>query len=416
MDRFHGKVQPGLALAQRGVCRLKGCTLILSLLLLVTTSLSPYPAIWGQNDRQYYGDTSFLGNIYVTNPAVSSLANFIINTSTQPTLNLPTNEVISSLCEPSIDASPGNYIYLGTNTSQYIYPWNKTPQAYTVYNATSTQILTTSYDAPLVMPEVGCFGMININKLVYILAGQRGNIYYTNGSSITHFSKIPYQPTQTPYPIFTWGGIMSLRNNLVVGVADANNNASGVYSIALAVGQMLNNVAGAIRYIGQPSSGMVNPTVLIPNANGLNYYAGSTGVIDYLDTTTPSFYTYDSSTTTLPVTGTSYIESDLIPIGTAFSPTSISKVSAKLDSTLVSGEKFRICMRSNLSDSYVKVFEQTTVGAIDGKSDNGIPLNQGDSTATPQQGLKWVQFRADLDCSASGSNRSFVRLKEIRFS
>jgi hypothetical protein len=167
---------------------------------------------------------------------------------------------------------------------------------------------------------------------------------------------------------------------------------------------------------------MTNPTVLIPNANGLNYYAGSTGVIDYLDTATPSFYTYDSSTTTLPVTGTSYIESDLISIGTAFSPTSISKVSAKLDTELASGEKFRICMRNNLSESYVQVFEVDTnvntslVGAIDGKSDNGIPLNQGDSTATPQQGLKWVQFRADLDCSASGIDRSFVRLKEIRFS
>jgi hypothetical protein len=242
--------------------------------------------------------------------------------------------------------------------------------------------------------------MININKLVYILAGQRGNIYYTNGSSIVHFSKIPYNPTKTPYPIFTWGGIMSLRNNLVVGVADANNNASGVYSIALAVGQMLNNVAGAIRYIGQPSGGNVLPTVLILNANGLNYYSGSAGAIDYLDTATPTFHTYNAT----PATSQgSYIESDLIPIGTALQGKTFNTIEYKLDTPLVNGEKIRICVRSNLSDTYVQALENIATSTY-------LPLD-GSSNSIPIQYTKWIQVRADLQTISGGS---FVRLKEIR--
>ena len=368
----------------------------------------PHPAIWGQDNVLYYGDGSFLGNISSQgdNPVIPKpkIADFVKDVAVQTaTLQLPLNEIISCLEEPSIDASPGNYIYIGTSTSNYIYPWNKTPQQYTLANGT---ILTTAYDAPLVMPEVGTYQMLNINKLVYILAGQRGNIYYTNGSSIVHFSKVPYQPTLTPYPVFTWGGIMSLRNNLVFGATDVNGNAAGVWSIALAVGQMLNNVAGAIRNIGQVSGGAFNPTVLIPNSNGLNYYAGwyntalTRGGMDYLDTATPTFYTYNAT----PATSQgSYIETEIIPIGTAINPKNLTVIEVKLDTALVSGEKFRVCMRNNLSDTYVKVFEQTATGAVDGNNSGvGVPLIN----------LKWVQFRIDLQTVSAGS---FVRIKELRF-
>lgn len=449
--------------------------------LALPGSQTPHPSKWSSNNSIYYGDTNFLGSIYnnnftltatgaisgtsatltgnflgttgvyevtfsdgeirqatftnsntgvswtgaLTNTTGTSIV-FSLNPSFASTvgqnlksLQLPTDEIVSSLEEPSIDSSPGTYIYIGSSTTHNIYPWNKTTIAVTVANG---QILTTAYDAPLIAPEVGCFQMLNINKIVYMLMGQRGNIYYTNGSSIVLFTSLPKYPTGNPYSLFTWGGIMSLNNNLVYGVADttvlgvAQNNCAGVWSTVLTVSQYGNLIAGATKYKNQPSAGNYNATVLIPVANSLNFYAGwynsvgQYGGIDYLDTVTPSFYSYSIT----PATNQgSFIETDIIPIGTAFNGKQVSQISAKLDTPLVSGEKFRICMRSNLTDTYVSVFEQTLSGAIDGKSDNGVPLNIGDSTANPAQGLKWVQFRADLQTISGGS---FVRLKEIRFS
>jgi branched-chain amino acid transport system ATP-binding protein len=52
--------------------------------------------------------------------------------------------------EPSMDTGNGTIIYIGTSTSNMIYPWDK--------HATGTQ-------APLVIPEVGTYQMLNINKI-----------------------------------------------------------------------------------------------------------------------------------------------------------------------------------------------------------------------------------------------------------
>lgn len=322
-------------------------------------------------------------------------------------LQLPIYEQISALAEPSIDSSPGNYIYIGSSTSNNIYPWNKTTIAITL--ATGVQQLSTAYDAPLVVPEVGCYQMLNINKIVYILQGQQGNVYYTNQSSIQHFTQVPAQPTKNPYSLFSWGGIMSLDNNLVFGVADqtstggTQNNASGAWAVKLSLGQLLNVVAGAIRYYGQPSGGVYIPTVLIPTTNGLTYYAawynGTSGGIDILDNATPTFYSYPTLNGTPPG---SYLETDIVHIGTAYNPKTLSNVEASLDTALVASEKFRISMRNNLSDTYTLCFEQTTTGALFGKSDSGLP----------EQALQWVQFKAELQTVSGGS---FTRLKEIRF-
>lgn len=325
-------------------------------------------------------------------------------------LQLPNDEVVSAVEEPSIESSPGTYIYIGSSTTHNIYPWNKTTIVTTVSNG---QILTTAYDAPLIAPEIGCFQMLNINKIVYLLMGQRGNIYYTNGSSIVLFTTLPKYPTGNPYSLWTWGGIMSLNNNIAYGAADTTvagvvqNNAAGCWSTTLTVSQYGNLVAGATRYKNQPSSGNYNTTVLIPSPDSLHFYAGwynsasSYGGIDFLDTVTPTFYSYNA---TVGTNQGSFLETEIIPIGTAINPKNLTQIEAKLDTALVAGEKFRIAMRSNLSATYVTAFEVTTAGEVDGSTA---------STGISIQNLKWVQFRADLQTVSGGS---FVRLKEIRLS
>lgn len=358
---------------------------------------SGHYAKWDQNENVlYFCNKSNVGSISQT-PAGSegTLATY----SDNPTaLTLPLTEVTSYLEEPSIDSPNGTLIYVGTSTSNLIYVWDK--------HSTGTL-------APLVMPEIGTYAMLNINKIVYILAGQRGNIYYTNGSTVVHFSSVPKYSTNFPYPSFTWGGIMSLNNNFCFGTTNATgtaNNSAGVWSITLALGQLLNSVAGAIRYKNQPSTGLRLPNVLIPLSDGLNFYCcsfnGTNGVVDVLSSSSnvgsgPTFYSYNSNPA---INQGSYLETEIIPIGTAINPKNLTVIEAKLDTPLTAGEKFRICMRSNLSASYVTAFEQTTTGAIDGNNAN---------TGVSLEDLKWVQFRADLQ--STGNPGSFVRLKEIRF-
>lgn len=312
-------------------------------------------------------------------PATPKIADLTI---TLNVLILPAFERTSCLEEPSMDTGNGTVIYGGTSTSNLIYPWDK--------HSTGTQ-------APLVITEVGTYQMLNINKIVYILAGKRGNIYYTNGSNVTLFKILPKQATRTPFPNWTWGGIMSLNNNLCFGAGDASNNASGVYAITLMVGQLLNAIAGAIRYKGQVSAGVYNAFVLIPFLNGLQYYAawynGTNGGIDYLDSVTPTFYSnYES-----------YVESDIVPIGTALQGKTFNTIEYKLDTPMVNGEKIRLSMRSDLNTSYSQALENIATATylpVDGSS-NSIPIQLG----------KWVQVKAELQSLSGGS---FVRLKEIR--
>ena len=362
-------------------------------------STTPHRAKWGQDDIMYITDGNYLDNID-TASATPKIADFALTTKV---LTLPLNEIASCLEEPSIDASPGNYIYIGTSTSQYIYPWNKTPQKYTLANGT---VMTTKYDAPLCMPEVGAFQMLNINKVVYILAGKRGNIYYTNGSTIVLFKSMPKQLTRSPYGLWNWGGIMSLNNNLCFGAEDTsptgtvNNYASGCYAITLALSQYGNLVAGAMRYKNRPSFGTTNTTVLIPFSDGLRFYAGwyyptgQYGGIDILDIATPTYYSnYESC-----------LESDIIPIGTALQGKTFNTIEYKLDTPLVSGEKIRIGLKSDMGTTvFTTVLENIATSTY-------LPMD-GSSSSLPIQYTKWIQAKAELQTLSGGS---LVRLREIR--
>lgn len=335
-----------------------------------------------QDDILYYCDDRYLGSIKETAGSTFAPGTAATYTYTQKALTLPYNEKASYIEEQIV------YLVIGTSTSNLLYPWDRT---------------STSYTVPIPMPEIGCYKMLNINRILYILAGQRGNIYYTNGSTVILFKTLPKQPTGTPYPLITWGGIMSLNNNLCFGATDVSRNAAGCYAITLAIGELLNSVAGAIRYKNIPSSGLYNPLVLIPMANGIQYYScqynGTYGVVDILDYSTPTFYSnYEP-----------YIETDIIPVGTALQQKTFNTVEFKLDTPLTNGEKIRLNMRSDLNTAYTNIpFNGTTETVA---TATFLPID-GSSDSIPIQYQKWIQLKIEMQ--TTGSSNSFVRLKEIR--
>ncbi len=300
----------------------------------------------------------------------------------QQALTLPSSEIATTMEESSIGISSGSPLYIGTSTSNYIYPWDRT---------------SVTYNVPIPLPEIGTYQMLNINRLIYILSGQRGNIYYTDGNTPHLLSTMPKYPAKTPYPLFTWGGIMCLNNNLCFGIADQNNNASGCWAVQLLVNEYGQTVKGAIRGKGTPSTGNYNTTVLIPQSDGLTYYAGSyngtNGVIDRLDTQSSQVYSnYES-----------YIETAIANVGTALQPKTFNTIEVKFDTPLYTGEKVRVSMRSNLKSTYTMQFEAI---ASDPTSmiDYASQINL--------QEMKWVQILVEMQ-TTTNNNRTFCRVKEI---
>ena len=344
---------------------------------------SYHHAKWCQDNILYFCNGNYIGSINQSG-VETNIATYTFNGTAQV---LPTNESASWFEEHIIN------LIIGTSTSNLLYMWDRT---------------STSYIVPLPLPEIGTYKLLNINRIVYILAGQRGNIYYTNGSSVTLFKTLPKYCTGVPYPLITWGGIMSLNNNLCFGVEAKNaetvavvNGASGCWAITLAVGELLNSIAGAIRYKGQPSAGKYNTTVLIPISDGISYqagwYDGTYGGMDLLTIGYPSTQFYSNYE--------SYIETDIISIGTALQPRTFNTIEVKFDTPLIAGEKVRVKMRGDLKTSYSTVFELTSAGGeIDANSSgSGVPIQLN----------KWMQFKVEIQTIA-GSTRSYVRLKEVR--
>jgi len=295
-------------------------------------------------------------------------------------LLLPPTEIASWIDEQ------GAELMIGTSTSNYLYPWDT---------------ISLFFDTPIILPETNTYKLLNINRVLYIFCGQRGNIYYTLGTTAQILLSLPRQNNTPVTSSFTWGGVMSLGNHLMFATYDGNYNNTGIFQTNLNVGSAVNPITGSIVFHNQSSllpqnnSTVVQNTVLAPTYDGITYFCAWTslsgGGIDKLDLS--DFYpNYES-----------YVVSDIIPVGTSLQPKTFSRIEMKLDTPLIAGDTIRISMRSDLSQSWTQCFETTTVGVID------------DNSAIPVEMQKWVQIKAELHAnSPAGGNPSFVRLKQIR--
>jgi len=253
--------------------------------------------------------------------------------------------------------------------------------------------------------------IINVLNKLYVFAGQKGNIYWSNGYSVNPLKKIPDSITSqggnsansTPFidPVWSWGGIMSHRRKLffqaLASTPAGTNLIAGIFSLDVDT--------NVINFENQNSFGLISSTttasgVLIdntPSANGNDsYYSGwsngnsSAGGIDYNDTTL-----YSSNE---PI-----IESDLIPIGTFFQNRTFGSAEFKLDQPMQSGDSLTLYARQSLADTYVAVGTTTTAAVLS----NGI-------TPLGFQNWQWIQFKVTASCNPTSTSSSFVRLREIR--
>lgn len=291
---------------------------------------------------------------------------------------------------------------LGTNLlvggiQNYVYPWNRT---------------SPSFNYPLIIGENSTARIVSTNSSAYIFAGNRGNIYITNGVNIQLYKKVPDFLSGTENPYYTWG--TSYLSAATVGAGDAIYLRNFIYFTLVAydnAGNALNNLGAvfaidtntkALTIANQLSYGSYNGTItaLIPNIVTSGSFTLSPGLSYFAAWSSGGSFGVDVSSSTPYTNYQTYIDSDFIPVGTFAQSRTFQQVEFKLSKPLVAGESVRVSQRSNLTDAFTVIGTTTTTGAIS----DMYPVNW--------QTVQWLQLRAEL--SSIASSPSYTRLTQIR--
>lgn len=382
-------------------------TATINIQFFTITSPQNHMALVAINDFLYFCNGNTIGSI-------SAPINQIFNVNSFPTMTVQ----YSALLLRSIDRS----VWLEELQNQlviavqdHIYTWDKLSIIFTgnPINESPSR-------------------MINILNNIYIFAGQKGDIYYTNGYSVSLFKKIPDSFLGVIDPVWVIGGMMFHRNKLWFGGLGYSNSVAtkiqGIFSISLSTGlQSSADQTGAINFESQNSYGSI-PTgssnadatgILIDlNANP----ATGLGAGGSPDSYASAYYNnsvggFDKNDTTLWANYEPQVESDLIPIGSFLQSKTFENAEYKLDEPLSSGDSIRLSYRTNFSASYTVLGVSAVTGDV---AAPGTTTATADTTTqvlsdnfnSQIQNAQWVQFKVEFKCAASGS--SFIRLRELR--
>lgn len=263
-----------------------------------------------------------------------------------------------------------------------LYPWDFT---------------STFWNNPVPLDESMVKG-INILNNLYIFAGNKGNIYISNGYSISRYAKLPDYIAGVVDPSWNIGGIMQHRQRLCFQATAKNGQTNAV----ILQGTFSLDLDTAALNMEAQNSGGLAPTGLIAtgvliddNSLSINYdkyysaYGATTNSIDFNDTTLWSG-------------SEPLIETDIIPVGTFFQSKTFRSAEFKLDQPLQSGDSISLYFRPSLSDSYTLI--GTTTTAV---------LSEGFPSVSIEK-MQWAQFKVTMTCNATATSSSFNRLREIR--
>lgn len=276
------------------------------------------------NGTVYITDGSQIDTLAVVPGSTYDPSNTATFTFSFGALMLPSFETATKLAE--IATGAGTQLIIG-GINNVLYPWDK---------------LSPFYGPVIFLPENYTQQLVSVNNLVYIFCGSKGNIYITNGSSVTAAMTVPdYIPNSlgsNQDPFYIWGGSMYLRGRIWFSIQ--GTNCGGIWSFVPTQNYYVEQDAGlSLRLENQNSYGTYSgmATILFApqlptsqNVNGPQYWAGwddgSSGAsalpygIDFSDT--------------IPFQGGAIVESDLIPSGTILDKKTFKNLEFKLTTPL----------------------------------------------------------------------------------
>lgn len=242
----------------------------------------------------------------------------------------------------------------------------------------------------------------NLLNSIYITAGQKGNVYVSNGSYVQLMYKIPDYVAGVIDPVWTFGDIMRHRGKIYFQAMAQNTSGSnilaGVFSLIVSPAVTGEVASGLVMeaqnsYGLTPTSGALGSGILIdaePSSSGQDSYysvystGASSGAVDFNDTSV--WQNFEPT-----------IETDIIPIGTFLDKKTPGQIQFMLDRPMTAGDTISLSWRQSLSDSYSTPVTTSTTTLANAFGSN---LSQ----------IQWIQFKVTM--SAGGT--SFIPLREIR--
>ena len=251
------------------------------------------------------------------------------------------------------------------------------------------------------------YRITNLLNNIYIIAGQKGNIYVSNGATAQLLYKIPDYIAGIIDPVWQWGSLMTHRGKLyiqsLVKNTSGTNILAGIFSFNVSATLVTDiETSGAFTMEAQNSYGLTPSSNTKPNGVLIDNEPSSNGQDSYY-----SAYSNGSGVGGIDYNSTALwgnfeptIETDIIPIGSFFDKETNGQIEFKLDRPLTTGDSIKLYARQSLSDTYVQI----------GQTFNNLQLS--DAAVSNIFQYQWVQFMIKLSCANSGS--SFVPLREIR--
>lgn len=333
----------------------------------------------------YYCDTNWIGRFFENTNKVFNPTDTTTYTYDQTRL-LPFTDSCQCL------AFLGTSVMIG-GMNNVIYPWDTT---------------SPTFAFPLLLPEYNIQKMVTVNTNTFIFVGNRGRIYYTNGTNAQLYKKIPDFISNTIEPYFTWGGACSTKNQLYFSASVATNagvaltSYGGVWAIDLdskAI-RMTNTLSYQTTVYNGYASALIPNFGTNPNGTGLFIGWDNGSSVFGIDTTVSAPY----AGATAVAQGS--IDSDLVPIGTFLKPTTNGRVEFKLSKALVAGESVQLFYRQQFSAAFVAVGPAISTANTDFNGYSWAYQNVN------FQNSQWIQIRAVLISTAT--NPSYCRLYEMR--
>jgi hypothetical protein len=312
----------------------------------LTSSTEFHPMLVGQDDTLYIGNEhkiASLTELTTFDPATSSTYTF--NSSA---LDLPSDYRVRCLAELGTDLMIGTVRggALTKNRSADIFPWKRS---------------STSFGLPIRLDNFGVHAMINVNNLLYIVAGIDGQVYVSNGTSTRQLRQIPnfLSGLDAGSYIQVYPGAIIHHKGRVhfaisQGTAALGNDIFGVWSVT---------PNGVLTFEHQISTGTVDFTntatigALAPSNSG-------TYLIGWQDNT--SYGIDQTGTSSRYSSYTAYAQSRFYRVGTPLSKTQFTELNITFDTPLASGDGVKIKYRSDLSASFTTIatIDFATYGAI----------------------------------------------------
>jgi hypothetical protein len=303
------------------------------------------------------------GNVYISNGLdIKRLSNFVFFfTPSAPTATLDTAIVLPSGYATTTMVELGSRLMVGTQTSNVFWSerQNSTEAVIFPYRIGVSAV---NFDNPIVIGGKNLIQqMIAVNNLMYIIAGLKGELYVSNGTSYRYLKNIPfYNRDEAKLGAFFLPNAITInpKGNILVGSSFFNNGWTneatqhGVYEI---------NINGN-NEISMPfilSNGEITGNVL--NIGFLAYKEN-----DFLEIGWQFFNNYGlDEVAFFKYTDSAIIESQLYVVGSKLQPKTFQHMEIRFGKPLTEGQYVKVSYRKDSISPYTVIgtYNFATFGA-----------------------------------------------------